>query len=192
MNSLKPNTTAYLKTAKIQRRNKHTINQYYLILIYLSLVYLISVVSALSSSPVIKTWVPDSREWFRCVGINPGWRMELGWAVSSQLLPRVTRASGRIHLKVTHLVIRSFTSTRYSSLSCSTQEHLVHVKHGMSSEHMYSLCGTWWRLGWDDDFQPEGRGFDSRSSRHVGTLGKFFTCSCLCTSPWNSDTVFVL
>ena len=20
------------------------------------------------------------------------------------------------------------------------------------------LCGTWWRLGRDDDFQPEGRG----------------------------------
>ena len=29
--------------------------------------------------------------------------------------------------------------------------------------------GTWWRLGCDDDFQPEGRGFDSRSGRHVGT-----------------------
>src|SRR6218665_1629467 len=52
--------------------------------------------------------------------------------------------------------------------------------------------GTWWdvvargtctvapRL--DDDFHPEGRGFDSRSSRHVGTLGKSFTCSCLCAS----------
>jgi len=26
-----------------------------------------------------------------------------------------------------------------------------------------------------DDFQPEGRGFDSCSSRHVGTLGKSFT-----------------
>ena len=41
------------------------------------------------------------------------------------------------------------------------------------------LCGTWWRLDWDDDFQPEGRGFDSRSSRHVGTLGKSLTYSCL-------------
>ena len=38
-------------------------------------------------------------------------------------------------------------------------------------------CGTWWRIGWGGDFQPDGRGFDSRSSRHVGTLGKFFTCS---------------
>ena len=40
--------------------------------------------------------------------------------------------------------------------------------------------GTWWRIGWGDYSQPEGRGFDSRSSRHVGTLGKSFTCSCLC------------
>src|SRR6218665_2223498 len=43
----------------------------------------------------------------------------------------------------------------------------------------YSLRGTWWRLGLDDIFQPEGSGLDSRSSRHVGTLGKSFTCSCL-------------
>ena len=38
---------------------------------------------------------------------------------------------------------------------------------------------TRWRFGWDDSFQPEGRGFDSRSSRHVGTLGKSLTHSCL-------------
>ena len=30
-----------------------------------------------------------------------------------------------------------------------------------------------------DSFQPEGRGFDSRSSRHVGTLGKSLIHSCL-------------
>ena len=52
--------------------------------------------------------------------------------------------------------------------------------------------GTWWRIGWGDYSQPEGRGFASRSSRHVGTLGKSFTCSCLCASAWNSDTVSVL
>jgi len=40
--------------------------------------------------------------------------------------------------------------------------------------------------------QPEGRGFDSCSSRHVGTLGKSFTYSFLCASAWNSDTVSVL
>ena len=38
---------------------------------------------------------------------------------------------------------------------------------------------TWWRIGWVDSFQPEGRGFDSRSSRLVGTLGKSLTHSCL-------------
>ena len=31
-------------------------------------------------------------------------------------------------------------------------------------------------------FQPEGREFDSRSNRHVGTLGKSFTCRRLCAS----------
>ena len=61
-----------------------------------------------------------------------------------------------------------------------------HVKRSTSHR------GTWWRLGWADDFQPEGRAFDSRSSRHVMTLGKSFTYSCLCASAWNSDTVSVL
>src|SRR6218665_1200074 len=30
-----------------------------------------------------------------------------------------------------------------------------------------------------DSFQPEGRGFNSRSSRHIGTLGKSLTRGCL-------------
>jgi len=58
--------------------------------------------------------------------------------------------------------------------------------------HSVVWRGTWWRLGWVDNFQPEGRGFDSCSSRHVGTLGKSFTYSCLCASAWNADTVSVL
>ena len=28
-------------------------------------------------------------------------------------------------------------------------------------------------------FCPKGRGFESRSNCHAGTLGKSFTCSCL-------------
>src|SRR6218665_3488480 len=32
--------------------------------------------------------------------------------------------------------------------------------------------GTWWRLGSVDIFQPEGRGFDSRSSRPCKDLGQ--------------------
>ena len=36
-----------------------------------------------------------------------------------------------------------------------------------------------WRIGRVDAFRPKGHGFDSSSSRHVGTLGKSFTHSCL-------------
>ena len=36
-----------------------------------------------------------------------------------------------------------------------------------------------WRFGRVDGFRPKGRGFDSRSSRQVGTVGKSFTYSCL-------------
>ena len=39
--------------------------------------------------------------------------------------------------------------------------------------------GAWWRIGWVNASELEGRGFESRSSRHVGTLGKSFTYSCL-------------
>ena len=38
-------------------------------------------------------------------------------------------------------------------------------------------CG--WRIGWVDAFRPKGRGFDSRSSRHVEALGKSFTRTSL-------------
>ena len=68
------------------------------------------------------------------------------------------------------------------------------VKYGneIRRKENTAVCGTRWRLGWVDSFQPEGHGFDSRSSHPVGTLGKSFTYSCLCASAWNSDTVSVL
>src|SRR6218665_1050226 len=39
--------------------------------------------------------------------------------------------------------------------------------------------GAWWLSGRFDALPPEGRRFESHSSRHVGTLGKSFTRSCL-------------
>src|SRR6218665_2390599 len=42
-----------------------------------------------------------------------------------------------------------------------------------------ACCGTWWFFGRVDSCRPEGHGFESRSSRHVGTLDKSFTHSCL-------------
>src|SRR6218665_1714876 len=41
------------------------------------------------------------------------------------------------------------------------------------------ICGAWWLIGRFVTFRPKGRGFEYRSSRHVGTLGKSFTRSCL-------------
>ena len=41
------------------------------------------------------------------------------------------------------------------------------------------FVGHWWRIGRVDALHPKSHGFDSRSSRHVGTLGKSFTQSCL-------------
>src|SRR6218665_2369078 len=42
-----------------------------------------------------------------------------------------------------------------------------------------NIYGTLWRIGKDEAFRTEGRGFESRSSRHIGTLGKSLTRSCL-------------
>ena len=40
-------------------------------------------------------------------------------------------------------------------------------------------CGAWWLIGRFDTLRPKGRGFESCSGRHVETLGKTFTRSCL-------------
>ena len=58
--------------------------------------------------------------------------------------------------------------------------HKIHVGPIKCSK---TASGTWWRIG-RVGFQPEGRGFDPCSNRHIGTLGKSFTCSCLCASAW--------
>ena len=75
-----------------------------------------------------------------------------------------------------------------SKLSCVRSPHDMCARshaHNLegtlteSQEFQNRNCGTWWRIGWVDSSQPEDRGLDSRSSRHVGTLGKSLTHSCL-------------
>src|SRR6218665_426236 len=39
--------------------------------------------------------------------------------------------------------------------------------------------GLVWPVARVDAFSPKGHGFDSRTNRHVGTLSKSFTHSCL-------------
>jgi len=44
---------------------------------------------------------------------------------------------------------------------------------------LLTVCGSWWRIGRVDAFRPRGRVFESWFSRHVGTLSKSLTRSCL-------------
>ena len=44
---------------------------------------------------------------------------------------------------------------------------------------LHALVGSVWRIGRVDAFRSKGHEFDSRSSRHVGTLGKSKTHNCL-------------
>ena len=44
---------------------------------------------------------------------------------------------------------------------------------------MLLYCGAWWLIRIVDAYRPNGRGFDSRSSCYLWTLGKLFARSCL-------------
>ena len=46
-------------------------------------------------------------------------------------------------------------------------------------QHVPYSCGAWWLSGKSGALHPEGRRFKTHSSRHVRTLGKSFTHSCL-------------
>src|SRR6218665_2538365 len=60
------------------------------------------------------------------------------------------------------------------------QPHHVPMLSKCSTSTSYPwFCWAWWLVGRFVAFHPKGRGFESRSSRHVGTLGKSFTHSCL-------------
>ena len=62
------------------------------------------------------------------------------------------------------------------TLLANQRSSLVHA-----CQRIYFLSGycimreAQWRIGGVDAFRLEGRGFESRSSRHVGILGKSFT-----------------
>src|SRR6218665_3003767 len=74
------------------------------------------------------------------------------------------------------------------SIPPSLQKYLLSIPH---SFHQYSFhhVGHGGALIRVDTCRPQGCGFESRSSRHVGTLGKSFTCSVCSASRINSDTV---
>ena len=45
--------------------------------------------------------------------------------------------------------------------------------------YMPMFCWTWWCIGRVKAFRTEGRGFESRSGRYVGTFVRSLTYSCL-------------
>ena len=47
---------------------------------------------------------------------------------------------------------------------------------GDGQEEVYKVCGAWWLIWYIRRLSSEGS--ESRSSRHVGTLGMSFTRSC--------------
>jgi len=67
------------------------------------------------------------------------------------------------------------------------------MRHSSAEFEVIQMCGAWWSIGRVDAFPPEGCGFEYRSSRHVGTLGKSFHHLQLPVAPRrvNSDTVSI-
>ena len=45
--------------------------------------------------------------------------------------------------------------------------------------NLWGSSGAWLLSGKFEAMRPKGRRFESDSSSHVGTLGKYFICSCL-------------
>ena len=100
-----------------------------------------------------------------------------------------------LNIRYNYVLLRSPSLSTVTFRNPTVTTELLLSSSSSSSSSSCNICRTWWRTGWVDVFQPEGREFDSRYSRHVGTLGKFqVTCtySCLRASAWNSDTVSVL
>src|SRR6218665_2389187 len=52
--------------------------------------------------------------------------------------------------------------------------YMLDVLHWLPSDRGSNICGARWPFVRVDTYRPKGRGFESHSSHHVGTLG-----SCL-------------
>ena len=60
---------------------------------------------------------------------------------------------------------------------CPRQPPTKNMYSAASCHPMLCICGKRWHSGKFDAFCSEGHRFGSLSSRHVGTLGKSFTCN---------------
>ena len=90
-------------------------------------------------------------------------------------------SSGRVEGSLSNESLPRHSASSHSRLHRNRQP-LVHAG-GRYGECLMSSCdlcpqhlgGAWWLIGRFDTFCSKGRGFESCSSCHVGTLGKSFT-----------------
>ena len=75
------------------------------------------------------------------------------------------------------LVAKFLTSCRRATWFFISQR--CPSNHMLTILYNYFPGVAWWLTGRFVDFRPKDRKFESRSNRHVGTLGKSFTRSCL-------------
>ena len=61
----------------------------------------------------------------------------------------------------------------------SASDLIFLVLEPLLNTYLTLLVWAWWLSGKFGALRPEGRRLESRSSRHVETLGKWFTHSCL-------------
>ena len=85
----------------------------------------------------------------------------------------------RVPLYISPISVSITTTIPFHHLKTSAPPPPLLHRHHSIGPGTTLPCGAWWHIGRADAFPPEGRGFESRSSRHIGTLGKSFTYSCL-------------
>ena len=75
--------------------------------------------------------------------------------------------------EIDEIINRAFSCEQYIKYTCFQSKLLTDA--GQRSLDYYYYCGAWWLIGRVDTCH----GFESHSSCHFWTLGKFFTRSCL-------------
>ena len=93
----------------------------------------------------------------------------------SRPTPLLSRHTTDLKLQNTHT--QSFNYSRKANSSCSE------LVRQLPTEFVPTHCGAWWLIGRFVSFRPKACGFESCSSRHVGTLDKSFTRSFI----WRFD-----
>ena len=75
-------------------------------------------------------------------------------------------------IRNTHVSVYTHISTPNMILYWLASSHITTPWKEVAIRNQLMVCKAWWLIGRFDAFHPNGRGFESRSSRHVWTLSK--------------------